>query len=221
MLSSPTIRPSMPDTVQTSLKSKTSGTTGKGLERVHEILLAARRIFAAEGYAGLSMRRVASGVGMSLSNVQHYYKSKDLLIEALLLYTMNAFQAKIDNIARTMDKAPRIDQLNSTIDMFLEELSDPVTHGVFFEIWALAERNAFASALMDKMLARERKAIYKLIRGLVPGISDQEAMLRAVLIVAQVEGLMLFRYHKHGERTEVAAVHDAARKAVLNLATVP
>jgi AcrR family transcriptional regulator len=205
----------------TPLKNKASVTTEKGSERMQEILQAARLIFASEGYAGLSMRKLAAQVGMSLSNVQHYYQSKDVLIEAMLLYTMNTFQAKIDNIAKTMEQSPRIEQLNSTIEMFLDELSDPVTHGVFFEIWALAGRNAFASALMDKMLVRERKSIYKLIQGLVPGISDEQAMLRAILIVAQVEGLMLFRLHKHVQRAEVVAIHAVLRQAVLNLATVP
>ena len=208
-------------TAPTPLQNKASVTTEKGNERMQEILQAARLMFAREGYAGLSMRGLAAALGMSLSNVQHYYKSKDLLIEAMLLYTMNTFQAKIDNIAKTMEQSPRIEHLNSTIDMFLEELSDPVTHGVFFEIWALAGRNAFASALMDKMLARERKSIFKLIQGMAPGISDEQAMLRAILIVAQVEGLMLFRLHQHGQRAEVATVHAALRQAVLNLATVP
>lgn len=211
----------MPTTVQTSLKNKSSVTTEKGEERAQQILQAARLIFAAEGYAGLSMRRLAAELGMSLSNVQHYYQSKDLLIEAVLVFIMNSFQSKIDNIANTMDHASRIERLNSTIDMFLEELNDPVTHGVFFEIWALAGRNAFASSLMDKMLVRERKSIFKLIQGMSPDISDQQAMQRAVLIVAQVEGLMLFRLHKNTQKDEVMALHRALRQAVLNLATLP
>ncbi|PRC90673.1 Bacterial regulatory protein, tetR family [Solimicrobium silvestre] len=203
------------------ITTKNSVTTEKGIERMHEILHAARQLFAAEGYAGLSMRRLALTLNMSLSNVQHYYKSKDILVDAMLMYTMNIFQAKIDNIAQTMQQASRIDQFNSTIEMFLDELSDPVTHGVFFEIWALAERNVFASELMDKMIARERKTIFKLIQGLVPDISDEQAKLRAVLIVAQVEGLMLFRLHKNVPQKEVAEIHTALRKSVLNLATVP
>jgi AcrR family transcriptional regulator len=211
----------MPTTVPSSLKNKSSVTTEKGIERAQQILQAARLIFAAEGYAGLSMRRLAAELGMSLSNVQHYYQSKDLLIEAMLSFTMNTFQSKIDNIAKTMNAASRIAQLNSTIDMFLDELNDPVTHGVFFEIWALAGRNAFASALMDKMLVRERKSIFNLIQGMSPDMSDEQAKLRAILIVAQVEGLMLFRLHKSKERAEVDAVHAALRKAVLNLATLP
>ena len=204
-----------------ALKNKPSGTTEKGLGRAHEILRTARELLAAEGYAGLSMRRVAAGVGMSLSNLQHYYPGKDALLEALLLYTMDLFQQQIDGISAAMNKASRIDQFLSTADMFLEELTDPVTHAIFFELWALASRNEFASRLMDKMLARERKAIYLLIRGLNPAIPDAEYMQRAILMVAQIEGLMLFRLNKDARRAEFLAVRASVRKALLALATAP
>ncbi|MFZ6726311.1 TetR/AcrR family transcriptional regulator [Undibacterium sp. MH2W] len=205
--------------LHTSIKNKSSSTTEKGLGRINEILEAARHLLASEGYAGLSMRKVASEVGISLSNVQHYFQSKDLLMEAVLLMTMNQFQEKLDHITNVMQQQPRIEQLNSAITMFLEELSNPVTYGMFFEIWALAARHPFASALMDKMIARERKAIFKLIQGLNPAISDEEYTLRATLIVAQVEGLMLFRYHRQTQKTEMLAVHAALKKSIMTLAS--
>jgi AcrR family transcriptional regulator len=211
----------MNDTLKSSLQSKGSGTTDKGFERAHEILDAARHIFAAEGYAGLSMRRVAMEVGVSLSNVQYYYSSKDMLIEAVLLYTMTIFQEKIDRISSEMVRASRVDQFQSTIDMFLGELGDPITAAVFFEIWALATRNPFASGLMDKMLARERKAIFKLIQGLAPTISDEQYQLRAALIVAQIQGLLLFRLFNPAKKAELAGLEQAAKQTVLRLATVP
>ncbi len=214
------MHPIMPNTLQTSLKNKASSTTEKGLGRVSEILDAARHILASEGYAGLSMRKVASEVGISLSNVQHYFQSKDVLMEAVLLMTMNQFQDKLDNITSKMEQQPRVEQLNSAISMFLEELSNPVTYGMFFEIWALAARNDFASKLMDKMIARERKAIFKLIQGLNPAISDEEYKLRATLIVAQVEGLMLFRYHRQTQKAEMLEVHAALKKSVIGLASI-
>jgi AcrR family transcriptional regulator len=210
----------MPRTL-TSLKNKSSTTTEKGLERAHDILHAARALLAAEGYAGLSMRKVAAEVGMSLSNVQHYYQSKDALLDALLLYTMELFQQKIDSISAAMTSATPIDRFLSTCDMFLEEISDPVTHAIFFELWALASRNAFASGLMDKMLGRERKAIFKLIRGLNPAIGDDEYMQRAILMVAQIEGLMLFRLNKRERREEFMAVRASMRKVLTALATIP
>jgi len=211
----------MPDTLTSSLKHKPSSTTEKGLGRALDILHAARGLLAAEGYAGLSMRKVAAEVGMSLSNVQHYYGSKDALLEALLLYTMDLFQKKMDSISAAMTHATRIERFLSTCDMFLEEITDPVTHAIFFELWALASRNDFASRLMDKMLARERKAIFHLIRGLNPDIGDEQYMQRAILMVAQIEGLMLFRLNKDARRAEFMAVRASVRRALLGLATTP
>ncbi len=209
----------MPSALQTSLKRKTSGTTEKGFERARDILQAAREIFAAKGYGGLTMRRVAAQVGVSLSNVQHYYKSKDMLVEALLLDSLDQFQERIDAITASMADAPRVEQFMATIDMFLEELGTPLMRGMFFESWALATRNKFASTVMEKMQSRERKAIFNLIRGLSPKIADSEYMIRAALIVAQIEGLMLFRTRNGPKKQpELEGLEEAARQAVLRLA---
>ena len=64
--------PGMKAMLDQTLRYKSSLTTEKGWERVHAILQAARRLLAADGYGGLSMRRVAAEAGMTLSNVQHY-----------------------------------------------------------------------------------------------------------------------------------------------------
>jgi AcrR family transcriptional regulator len=208
-------------TLDGALRNKASSTTEKGLGRAQDILDAARSLLATEGYAGLSMRRVAQASGMSLSNVQHYYGSKDLLLEALLLTTMDAFQARMDAIADAMRERSQLERFLSTVDMFLDELTDPVTHALFFEIWALASHNPFASSLMDKMLGRERKTVYHLIRGLNPALSDEETMQRAILVVAQVEGLMLFRLDRRRRRAQFDAVRASLRKALLALATMP
>ena len=204
-----------------ALKNKPSSTTEKGWGRAQAVLQAARQLLASEGYAGLSMRRVAQAAGMTLSNVQHYYASRDLLLEALLLSIMDEFQSKMDRISAEMSERPRLERFLSTADMFLDEITDPVTHAIFFEIWALASRNPFASNLMDKMLGRERKTVYNMIRGLNPALSDEETMQRAILMVAQVEGLMLFRLNSSTRREQFMAVRASVRKALLNLATVP
>lgn len=211
----------MTPTLDSALRNKPSLTTEKGFGRARAILLAARALLASEGYAGLSMRRVAQDAGMSLSNVQHYYGNKEQLLEALLLTTMDEFQSKMDRIAVAMAGRPQVERFLTTIDMFLDEITDPVTHAIFFEIWALASRHPFASSLMGRMMGRERKAVYGLIRGLNPAIGDDEAMQRAILIVAQVEGLMLFRLDRHARPEQFAAVRASVHKVLLSLATVP
>ena len=110
----------MARTLDNTIRNKPSTTTEKGLGRAHGILQAARRLLAVEGYAGLSMRRVAQEAGMALSNVQHYYPSRDLLLEALLLSIMDEFQARMDRIAAEMRERPRLERFMTTMDMFLD-----------------------------------------------------------------------------------------------------
>ncbi|MCC2956651.1 TetR/AcrR family transcriptional regulator [Massilia sp. IC2-477] len=207
--------------LDTTLRRKPSTTTEKGLGRARDILLAARALLASEGYAGLSMRRVAQDAGMSLSNVQHYYGSKEQLLEALLLTIMDEFQAKMDRIAVAMAGRPQVERFLSTVDMFLDEITDPTMHAIFFEIWALASRHPFASNLMARMMARERRAVYGLIRGLNPAIDDEAAMERAVLVAAQIQGLMLFRLDRHARPEQYASVRASLHNVLLSLATVP
>jgi len=211
----------MTPALDSALRKKASTTTEKGVGRARDILLAARALLAAEGYAGLSMRRVAQDTGMSLSNVQHYYGSKEQLLEALLLSIMDEVQTKMDRIAVAMEGRPRIERFLITVDMFLEEITEPTMHAIFFEIWALASRHPFASNLMGKMIGRERRAVYGLIRGLNPAIGDDAAMERAVLIVAQIQGLMLFRLDRHARPEQYAAVRASLHNVLLSLATVP
>jgi AcrR family transcriptional regulator len=88
--------------IKVVLSEKPSFTTDKGLIRAQEILFAAHRILATKGYAGLSMRGVATYLQISLSTVQHYYKSKELLVEALLSYVLDSYQRSIADLIQSM-----------------------------------------------------------------------------------------------------------------------
>ncbi|WP_425325529.1 TetR family transcriptional regulator [Paraburkholderia sacchari] len=49
----------------------TRALTDRGRNAVARILASAIEIFSAEGYGGLSMRKVATSAGLALSNLQH------------------------------------------------------------------------------------------------------------------------------------------------------
>jgi AcrR family transcriptional regulator len=62
----------------------TRGPYAKGIERRGEILDAALRVIAAEGYAGATVAAIADAVQMSPNGLLHHFASKDeLLVEAL------------------------------------------------------------------------------------------------------------------------------------------
>jgi AcrR family transcriptional regulator len=98
----------------TPLQAKDSNTTTKGYERASAILEAARLLLARDGYAALAMRSVAQQVGVSLSTVQHYYPSRDALIEALLEQTFARYQAGIDERVAAAGSGPRVELFESS-----------------------------------------------------------------------------------------------------------
>lgn len=208
----------MVDPVKKSLRKKDSSTTGKGMERAREILDAAREIFAREGYAELSMRSVAGHVGVSLSTVQHYYKSKEALLEALLLYMMDSYQKQIDAVTHEMASADRTAQFMAAMEIFLADIKNPMTSGVFVEVWALANRNPYAAKILETIHARERKAVTRLIRNLAPATDNADLDIRAILIPALIDGLLLRIARKGVSPAEVAQLEEAGRRAFLLLA---
>lgn len=208
-------------TLRQSLAKKNSETTDKGLERAREILDAARDIFASEGFAALSMRSVAARVGVSLSTVQHYYRSKEALLEALLVYTLESYQAAIDRITGEMAGASRLEQFAAAVDVLIDVIRAPLTRGVFVEIWALANRHAYAARIVKDMQNRERRTLYRLIRGLNEAISDKEYEQRAALIAAQLEGVMMRVALRGVHPAEAQRLAAAARQSFIRLATEP
>lgn len=61
----------------------------------HNILLAALDILIAEGYASLSMRKIANKIGMSATNIYNYYENKD---EVYLYILIEGFESLYNDI---------------------------------------------------------------------------------------------------------------------------
>lgn len=204
--------------IDATLGKKESKTTDKGYERARNILVATRSIFASEGYAGLSMRNVAARVGVNLSSVQHYFPSKEALLEALLLQTLQDYQAAVDRQMQSTVGQPHLSRFLAVIDYFLDDISTPESNGVLCELAALANRNAFAARIFDRLLTRSRKVFRNLIRELSSQLPPEECEQRGALMVAQLQGLMLYMATSRPQHAELAGLRDAARRAIVRLA---
>jgi len=197
----------------------THATTDKGHIRSQEILRTAQAILASEGYAGLSMRGVATQLGISLSTVQHYYTNKEALVEALLIYVMDNYQAAVAQVMNAMSDKSQLERFKTIIDLILIEIRRPDTFGVLAEIYALSNRLPFAARLVEAVYARERKEIFKLIYGLEPKISKAEYKLRAAMIVVQIHGLVSQLAQDNDPSLSRRQLEQAAKQSFLMLAT--
>jgi AcrR family transcriptional regulator len=71
-----------------------------------ELIEAAVELFAANGYAGTSIRDIAKITGRSVSNVYHYFKDKESLWLAILEYSVQGMPARL-RAAVEGDAGPR------------------------------------------------------------------------------------------------------------------
>jgi len=92
------------------------------------------------GDQGLTMRQVAVRSGMSLSNLQHYFRNKDTLLVGLIDYYLEDCLQGMNSQLREIDA----DGPARFIAMVAFTLESPEAEPIcrtFKEIWAIAERN--------------------------------------------------------------------------------
>lgn len=209
----------MATNVLSALGEKPTVTTGRGLQRAEEILLAARDIMLEDGYAGMTMRGVAARINVSLSTVQHYYKNLEVLVEALLAWQIATFGNGIATAIAAVADRGQLERLEAVLEYIVGECRDPAVSGIFAEAWALGKRLPFAMRLMEQVEERERKQFYRLIQGLNPRIDRAEYRRRAAMIVMLLNGLMLQFPPQGTAALSREQLERAVRRQVLELAT--
>ena len=103
-----------------------TGTYNKGQERILQILEAARDILIDNGYAGLSMRKIATAAGITIGNLHYYYPSKKDLISDLLDHVIQGYLGEFENVRVQAGESPE-DQFIALIKLIIGDLSVKAT----------------------------------------------------------------------------------------------
>lgn len=194
---------------------KAEAKTAKGRAKVQEIIDVARRLFIEGGYAEMTMRQVAEQTGISLSNVQHYFPTRESLLQALLESVMEGYDPTYRNI-ETLDISPR-DRLEAVIRYLLADSKKADSEKLFVEIWSLATRDPIGREIFDRMYSHHRANLARLIAAANPELGDAEVQLRAALVAMQIEGLMLLISDNKTKHPELAGVEEACVKTLMNM----
>lgn len=175
----------------------------RGEARRDAILDAAERLTVEVGAAGLSLRAVAAACDIRLGHLQHYFPSREALVEDLLARALARSEAEIAGLLAQGDLAGALDAL-------LEEQRRPAAIRLFWELWALAAR--------DRGVARALRRFYdgwvEAVAAVLPARGGDHAATadRARLLVFCLEGLSLTRSGVLGPRSRR---FDAAARSVL------
>ena len=157
---------------------------GAKAERVIDCAMALLRN---EGDRGVTMRRVAQDAGMSLSNVQYYFKNKDALLKAMADRYFYQCLEDIEGEPFLFETNDQTAALRAVSRNFLAhglEVSDMCR--VFREYWALATRNAEIENYLVNYYSRLSAVLKDKLR---PLAIDESALDEAVsLFIPVVEG---------------------------------
>lgn len=107
-----------------------------------KILACALKIIMEKGDSGLTMRKLAACAGMSLSNVQYYFASKDMVLKAMVAVYAETCTRDLEALTRSITADTPEGRARNLILHGLEH-GEHITEmcRIFRELWAIATRN--------------------------------------------------------------------------------
>lgn len=161
----------------------------KNTDTYHKLITAAATCFAEKGFRATSVREIATRAGISQGAMYTYFRSKDELIEAIVLEEQKT--------ALAAQEAPfsgsYFDRLYELVNHCISEVGYPVTHHLWLEIMAESARNPALGQAFIASDERMRQGIAHLIeKGIASGefkrdISSSETTL---FIFSLIDGLI-------------------------------
>lgn len=149
-----------------------------------EILEAAKRVFAANGYDRATIRAIAGEAGVDPSLVHHYFGKKDQLFAASIDLPFPPAEAVRAAFAGRRDEAGRL----------LAE--------TFFTVWEQEQARSSLLGILRSAMGGEDQAVAafrqfitnELQSRVVPMIDGDDASLRALLMASHLVGVAMTRY---------------------------
>ena len=170
-------------------------------KRLSEIIRASIKVFADEGYAGFSMRKVAAAAGVRLNTVQHYFGDLKSLLLATIAAAMQTYDDRYRQLALNRQMLPQ-DRLEVLLDDIFAEIRKPEVGAFFFEVWALARHDPAVAALLETAYAAYRGTFAGIAREIKPSLTEMEAEVIGAMMGSWTEGLLvMWRYGGPGAPT--------------------
>ncbi|WP_136609899.1 TetR/AcrR family transcriptional regulator [Sinomonas albida] len=170
-------------------------------DRRAQIVDAATRLFADDGYDGVSLRQIAREAGVDAALVHHYFAGKEELFAAAVALPIDP-----EVILHGIDGRALADRGPFVAHAITRLWEGPQRHAL-----AAFLRATISSTSRSKLLANvvRRRILARVAEGL-PG-DDAERELRASMAASQVVGFMIARYVVRLEPLASLPAEDAER----------
>ncbi len=145
-------------------------------------------LLVAEGYEGISIRRVAAAAGVSIGAVQHHFPTKDALLAAAMERVSRQFEARLDR--RIAPGAGPAEVLRAVADELVSTGEERRPASV---IWLVRLARAAVHEPTAEVHRREWQQVEDLLAHLIaaarPDLAEQAARDEATVLLAVLVGL--------------------------------
>jgi AcrR family transcriptional regulator len=184
------------------------------------ILQAAIRLFIKAGGSGFTIRGVAKEAGLSLGAVQHFFRTRDQLMEAMLEQFLSEYRQAYDAQAAELPFNGEA-RLMGALDLLVADAWRAEARRFFFNLYALSCHSPFVARLFNQVYEHHRRRIAGFIGAARPKLTEQQCYDLALEVSALLEGLMI--YTAPGARSVRSREHltELVKESVRRLITLP
>jgi TetR/AcrR family transcriptional regulator, transcriptional repressor of bet genes len=145
-------------------------------------------LLVAEGYEGISIRRVAAAAGVSIGAVQHHFPTKDALLAAAMERVSRQFEARLDR--RIAPGAGPAEVLRAVAEELVSTGEERRPASV---IWIVRLARAAVHEPTAEVHRRQWQQVEDLLAHLIaaarPDLAEQAARDEATVLLALLDGL--------------------------------
>jgi AcrR family transcriptional regulator len=168
-----------------------SVTKKKYSERHDEILDVTINVLANEGYTSLSMRGIADRIGIHLSTLQYYFPTKRDLLKSTIEKSIGTMVRMMDEFILNSSTSPE-KVLRKALRIHLKSCRDPNIAKLFVALWGMSGHDEDVNFLLAEVYKNDCQRYATLIKKTNPHLTKRDCENKAILILAQLEGLVLF-----------------------------
>jgi AcrR family transcriptional regulator len=180
--------------------SDTIPTQARARERMANVLCQAEQMMIEDGYASLTMRKLAERCGIALGNLQYYFPSKSDLVAALVEGICVRHRHSLTKQLNQNDDP--LAAFKASLRYMLEDIRKPEGSVLYWELWALAAHDSATNAAVTKLYHDELELLVHCITRLNPDLPSPAIRLRAQTVMSMVEGSTLLMNMKRAALPE-------------------
>ena len=141
------------------------------MNQSQKILLAAFECISSKGYANVSLRDIADGAGVVLSQLNYYYKNKEGLLTEVIKMMMQKYLQEVENHLRNGTTAK--EKILSLIMYFQEMLEEnPKLFRLLYDFTSMALWSASFGRLLHNLFEDLANLIEKHVLNNIPAKSN-------------------------------------------------